>query len=100
MKPGFVVETLQINGMTCAACVRTVERAVAKVEGVTSVAVNLATQKAQVSYDPAVVRLSAIKNAVHSAGYEALTDTPPDEHQRKKEKEVRGVWLRFLVAAA
>ena len=49
------VETsLDIGGMTCASCVRRVEKALTRVDGVVAASVNLATETATVSYDPAV----------------------------------------------
>jgi Cu+-exporting ATPase len=96
-------ETLKIQGMTCAACVRSVERAVGKVAGVDSVAVNFATEKAQVAYDSEKARLSDIKQAVKAAGYQALSDdgsADADAHQKAKDREVRVLWFKFLVSAA
>ena len=94
-------ETLGIGGMTCAACSARVERALKKLEGVESAAVNLATEKATVVFDPRVLRLSAIKEAVVKAGYTALevsTDTV-DEDKRRKEKEIKTLWTKFIAAA-
>src|SRR5436305_6208766 len=60
---------LPIGGMTCASCVRRVERALTKVEGVHSAGVNLATERALVKYDPALVDLGKLRAAVEVAGY-------------------------------
>ncbi len=65
--------TLPVSGMTCASCVRRVERALGKVPGVEKVSVNLATEKATVSFDPRTASLATLKSAVVSAGYEVLT---------------------------
>jgi len=65
---------LPIGGMTCASCVRHVERALGKVEGVTAVAVNLATERATVEYLPSVATVDAMREAVHNAGYEVLDE--------------------------
>ncbi|ADY27180.1 Heavy metal transport/detoxification protein (plasmid) [Deinococcus proteolyticus MRP] len=46
---------LPVEGMTCAACVGRVERALQKVPGVEEAQVNLATEAANVHYDPAAV---------------------------------------------
>ena len=45
-------QSFDIEGMTCAACVRRVERRVSGIEGVESVAVNLATERMEVCFDP------------------------------------------------
>lgn len=62
---------LSISGMTCASCVGRVEKAVGKVPGVTSVSVNLATEKAQVGVASGV-NPDVVLDAVRQAGYEAV----------------------------
>ena len=96
-------ETLTIGGMTCAACAARVEKAVNKLEGVESVTVNLATEKATVVYNQAVIRVSAIKGAIEKAGYKALDfskDGAVDEDKRRKEKEIKVLRTKFIVAAS
>src|SRR3954462_9885809 len=63
---------LPITGMTCASCVRNVERAIGKQNGVLSVNVNLATEKASVTYLPGSVRRPDLIHAVENAGYGVL----------------------------
>ena len=77
--------TLDISGMSCAACVARVERAIRKVPGVAEVSVNLATERATVAarVPPPGDTVQAIVQAVARAGYEAApvpdeTHTPPD----------------------
>ena len=65
--------TLDIGGMTCASCVGRVERALNRLDGVTTAQVNLATEVATVTYDPTVVELTQLTSAVGRAGY---TGTP------------------------
>jgi Cu+-exporting ATPase len=65
--------TLDIGGMTCASCVGRVEKALNRLDGVSSAQVNLATEVASVSFDPAVVDLTQLTAAVERAGY---TGTP------------------------
>src|SRR5215203_529025 len=60
---------LPIEGMTCASCVRRVEKGLEKVPGVTAASVNLATERATVAYDPAVADLASLRAAVERAGY-------------------------------
>jgi Cu+-exporting ATPase len=59
-----------VRGMTCAACVRHVERALGKVPGVESASVNLITQRATVRFDPARADRALLVRAVEGAGYE------------------------------
>lgn len=63
-----------IDGMTCASCVRRVEKAIAAVPGVQAANVNLATERATVSYsDPSVA--DAVLKAISKAGYEPRIET-------------------------
>lgn len=64
-------DTFDVGGMTCAACQAHVDRAVSKLEGVQSVAVNLLAGSMLVDYDPAQVSPDDICTAVDRAGYSA-----------------------------
>ena len=72
---------LDISGMSCAACVTRVERAIRKVPGVAEVSVNLVTERATVAapgaHVPADDTVQAIVQAIARAGYEAAP--VPDE---------------------
>ena len=59
-----------VRGMHCAACVGKVERALTAVPGVDQASVNLATEQATVSFDPALTSLDVLRAAVAAAGYE------------------------------
>lgn len=93
--------TMAVSGMTCAACARTIEKAVGKLEGVESGTVNFATEKATIQYDPARIRLSEIKDAISKAGYKALdaqVGSKTDEDRVRKQKEIRTLWTKFIVS--
>jgi P-type Cu+ transporter len=75
--PGEI--TLDVEGMTCASCVRRVERSLSRVDGVSEASVNFATEQATVSYDPAQVDLSALTAAVEKAGFSANVPKPRSE---------------------
>ena len=63
---------LQIEGMTCASCVRRVEKASMKVSGIAEASVNLATERARLRFEPdAVIPTEVILEAVRRAGYAA-----------------------------
>lgn len=95
-KAGYGVATaaieLPITGMTCATCVRNVERVVQKQPGILSVSVNLATEKAHVTYLPGTVRRSDLIGAVEKAGYGVLdltgVDAPEDVERTAREAEI------------
>jgi Cu+-exporting ATPase len=69
--------TFPVTGMTCASCVRRIEKALSKVDGVQEASVNLATEKARVTYDPAVASIGQLKAAVERAGY-GVGDLPAE----------------------
>jgi Cu+-exporting ATPase len=95
--------TIPIEGMTCASCVARIEKVVGRLEGVKSVAVNLATERADVQYVPQRVRLSQIKRVISEAGYtprEVEAGEAVDQDQERKRKAIRDLRTRFVVAAA
>jgi len=83
--------------MTCASCVRRVEKAISKVDGVAVASVNLASEKASVAFDPGVATLDAIKGAITRAGYEALE--PAVDEDARKSSALVAQWRQFAVAA-
>ncbi|PWH14521.1 MAG: cadmium-translocating P-type ATPase [Anaerolineae bacterium] len=73
------MQTLEVSvkGMDCAECAQHVQHAIAKLPGVESVNVLLATEKAIIRFDPDKVDLSAIRKAVASAGDYSVPETTP-----------------------
>ena len=76
-----MTETVQIpiSNMSCAACALRVEKALGQLPGVERAAVNFATEKAQVTFDPESLSVAALVDTVRSAGYDvpAVTATFP-----------------------
>ncbi|MCG9895784.1 MAG: cation transporter, partial [Fimbriimonadaceae bacterium] len=73
---------LKVQGMTCAACVRRVERALTRTEGTVEATVNFATHEASVSHAPGLDPESLVQ-AIEKAGYaahplEAEEEAPPE----------------------
>ena len=64
-------QSFDVEGMTCAACVRRVEKRVSGIEGVEAVAVNLATERMEGRFDPEQVDEAGIAEVVDRAGYGA-----------------------------
>ena len=83
---------LGIQGMTCANCVGRVERALKKVDGVLSASVNLATERASVTYLPASVSPGQLKATVRQAGYDILEEqaglSREDQERQARAQEV------------
>src|SRR5690554_2284058 len=92
-------ENLNVKGMTCAACVASVERATKKLDGIKNVTVNLTTEKLTFDYDESLLTIDSIKHAVKSVGYDiSETEETADDHQLRKEKLIKNLWVRFLVS--
>ncbi|MDQ0214499.1 Cu+-exporting ATPase [Oikeobacillus pervagus] len=98
-----VQKTFVITGMTCASCVQSIEKATRKLDGVMSSNVNLATGKMVIEYNPTVVSVSDIIEAVSNAGYEAREDMETssiaNEEKDKKQKKIKAIWTRFWGSA-
>ncbi|ASW44234.1 heavy metal translocating P-type ATPase [Clostridium isatidis] len=95
-----VSKTIKIEGMTCAACAKAVERVTRKLDGVVESNVNLATEKLTISYEADKLRLSEIKKAIEKAGYKAVEEVVSvDTDKEKKEKEISVLWKKFIAAA-
>jgi heavy metal translocating P-type ATPase len=96
-------ETFEVRGMHCAACARTVERALGDHPGVTRAGVNLATEKATVEY-ATEVSVEALTAAVAAAGYELVPERPQhDDHDHgiaiRGEGELTPAAMRDLFVA-
>jgi Cu+-exporting ATPase len=65
--------TLPVTGMTCANCSLTVERNLKRLDGVETASVNLATEKASVTYDPAIVGEGQFLALIRDIGYDVPT---------------------------
>ena len=75
LQPLLQSTELSITGMTCAACVRRVEKAVRAVPGVDEATVNLVTQRASVRFDSSTAQRGALVAAIEKAGY-GVVDEP------------------------
>jgi Cu+-exporting ATPase len=93
--------TLDIEGMTCAACAARIEKVTNKLEGVKNASVNFASEKLNISFDESAVSIDNIKKAVEKAGYKALDikQNTVDEDKIRKEKEIKTLWIKFIISA-
>ncbi|MDJ1176263.1 heavy metal translocating P-type ATPase [Roseofilum capinflatum] len=89
-------QTLQLEGMSCAACAQRIERAIQGVSGVTECSINFALREATVQYNPSSVSLDKIQQAVENAGYKAnvpVQEEEEDESDPALEQLQRKLWL-------
>lgn len=63
---------IKIGGMTCAMCVKAIEDGLGRLDGISSVNVNLSSEKAYVNYNPRMVTVEDMKNAIEDIGYSYL----------------------------
>jgi len=91
--------TVGVEGMDCASCVRRVENALAKVPGVLSASVNLASERATVMFLPGQVAIADLRRAVEDAGYRLreLADEG-DAEAKAREREQRALLAKLLFA--
>lgn len=94
----MAIQEFDIDGMTCAGCAKTVERALSSVRGVEQATVNLALERAHVEGDASKEDLIA---AVGRAGYAAWRreDIDPDERAAAVRAETRKTWLWLGLSA-
>src|SRR5262245_20352047 len=92
--------TLALEGMHCASCVATIERALADVPGVDSASVNLGTGRAEVEGRDLDAR--RLIDAVRASGYDAqpASDTRPFSDDARRRREMRDILSRALLASA
>ncbi|HEY3062023.1 MAG TPA: heavy metal translocating P-type ATPase [Chloroflexota bacterium] len=101
--------TLPVEGMTCASCVRRIEKALNKIEGVTEANVNLATEQAHVAFDPAVTGIDQMRAAIEKAGYTLRelprpmpSDTPAeraeDAHDIEQQREIDDLKRKWTIS--
>ena len=71
-KKGKRTASFGLTGMTCATCAQTISESLSGLEGIERADVNIATEKATVTYDPELVNIEDMKKAVLDAGYDVI----------------------------
>jgi Cu+-exporting ATPase len=93
---------LPVQGMTCATCVKKVEKALGSVKGVVQVSVNFATERASVEYLPEEVTIRDLKKTVQEAGYEVLEVKEEDIVEKERlvrEEDLSRLRRKFSIGA-
>lgn len=99
-------KTFLVKGMHCASCATIIERRIKKLEGVQSIAVNLATNKATIEYDEGKVGAEKFSDAVKAAGYDILDPSSgaqvigeEDIEKKEREEEILAYRKRVVYSA-
>ena len=102
--PPALTITLPVEGMTCAACQATVQRALTKAPGVSQAAVNLMMNEATVHFDPALTTPTQLVAAINDTGYGSrlpvaadATTAADDERERQQRLEYESLRNKSLV---
>ena len=87
-----------IQGMSCASCASSIEKAISSVPGVSECTVNFGAEQASIKYNPQKTDLKHIQDAVDAAGYQAypLEEEKMSIREDDKEKAVRKAEERDL----
>jgi Cu+-exporting ATPase len=87
---------LKIEGMNCAGCAATIERALSQ-KGILNSTVNFATKKAVLEYDSAHLTLTEILRTIERAGYKAEEFAEKSEEEAGESKKIRKEWYLFAL---
>lgn len=92
---------LKLVGMTCEACAARIEKKLNSLEGVYNAAVNFAVERASFEFNPDVINLKEIENAVAGLGFEAFVvgDEAVDREKEARENEMNYQRRRLIISA-
>ncbi len=88
---------LDIEGMTCASCVRRVEKALRDVPGVLQAEVNFASERALITYTGGPETLASLQKAVEESGYKVVHAGTEQKESEDRERDVREQQMKRLV---
>jgi Cu+-exporting ATPase len=92
--------TVMIGGMTCAMCVKAIEKALNGLDGVVSAEVNLGAERAYITYNSRLVSISDIRDAIEGAGYQFLGlegGEAKDTEKRVRQQDLMEKRNRYIV---
>lgn len=97
--------SLGIQGMSCASCVRRVENALAEVPGVVGASVNLASEKAQVTFTGDAGTIEDLKKVVENSGYQVTQvsterESVEDRERAARDREMKRLYRDVISGAA
>lgn len=90
--------TIEVGGMTCAACSSRIERGLNKLEGVDNCNVNLLMEVATVEYSPDKIAASDLISKIQQIGYSAALRTEDTERKKPGDKESSSLKFRLILS--
>jgi Cu+-exporting ATPase len=92
---------LSISGMTCASCSGRIEKKLSSLEGIHLANVNLASERAYVEFDPALIKPAGMIKAVLDLGYGAIEfkEEAEDKAAAERKREMRNLGILFIISA-
>jgi Cu+-exporting ATPase len=95
--------TLQIGGMSCINCAKSIEKALGKREGVYSAVINFAAEKLTVEYNPEQINVAGIKKTVQDVGYQVIEPektaiSAQDAESKARRRHIQR--LKYLLTAS
>jgi copper chaperone CopZ len=91
MKPNEIKEIIKIEGMTCTSCEMRIENKLSKLPGVIEAKVSYANQKADITFDPKLINIAKITEAIESLDYKVVKETNTDKNGRMNIKSFLGI---------
>lgn len=106
---GPIEISLDVEGMTCASCVNRIERFLHKTDGVLEASVNIATERATITYDPSTADRADLVGAIEAAGYDVRPEpskadvgrpgvAPADEDELRRAREQREIAIKAVAS--
>lgn len=96
--------SLDIKGMTCAGCAKSVESAIKEIQGVQSVNVNFAAEKVTITFEPEIVSVKTITEHVKQSGYELIdkedADLSVDKDELRANKAKKNMIVSIVLSSA
>jgi len=99
-KSNLKESSIKIGGMSCAMCVKAVEKSLISLKGTEEVNVNLSLENARIVYDQKLVSFESMKKAIEEAGYQYLGVEGEDEsinEEKQREKDLKLKLFRIIL---
>jgi len=97
---------LKIQSMHCASCAASIENALKKENGVVSISVNFASEKANIEFDREIIKLEKIQKIIKKLGYKTEEENydlsagkSHDHHEQAKNREINKLRNTFVISA-